>query len=292
MELKIINPPDGWLAKEIQWNNEELKAELQAKMADHENLVFTEETISDAKKDRAALNKLKNAFEGERKRVKKMYLEPYNRFEAQVKELTALIEKPIGFLDVQIREVEENRKARKREEIEALFVTIGFQCFVRLEQIWDEKWLNASVSMAKIEEQMKSEMYRIGEENATISRLSEYSFEAMDTYKRTLDLSMAIQEGQRLSEIQKQKEGYERTEKERAEKERAGVVGRAVIGAVAGTGMGKAADAPKAEREEQGQAESEKITLDFRVVATKGQLSMLKAFLIENRIQYGPVPNK
>lgn len=281
MELKIINPPDGWLAKEIQWNNEELKAELQAKMADHENLVFTEETISDAKKDRAALNKLKSAFESERKRVKKMYLEPYNRFEAQVKELTALIEKPIGSLDAQIREVEENRKDRKREEIEALFVTIGFQCFVSLEQIWDEKWLNASVSMAKIEEQMKSEMYRIGKEVATISRLSEYSFEAMDTYKRTLDLSMAIQEGQRLSEIQKQKEEYERTEKERA-----------VVGAVVGTGMGKAAYAPKAEREEQGRTESEKITLDFRVVATKGQLSMLKAFLIENRIQYEPVPNK
>lgn len=38
------------------------------------------------KADRADLNKLKKAFEDERKRVKKICMEPYTKFEQQVKE--------------------------------------------------------------------------------------------------------------------------------------------------------------------------------------------------------------
>ena len=37
----------------------------------------------------------------------------------------------------------------KREEIEELFVSIGFQSFVKLDMIWDEKWLNATVTLTK-----------------------------------------------------------------------------------------------------------------------------------------------
>lgn len=70
MELKILSPQESGFVKEIRWNHEELKAELTAKMQEYKNLVFTEETIGDAKKDRANLNKLKNAFEDERKRIK------------------------------------------------------------------------------------------------------------------------------------------------------------------------------------------------------------------------------
>ena len=71
MELKIISPQENGFVEEIKWNNEELKAEIAAKMKDYRGLVFTEESIAEAKKDRANLNKLKSAFEDERKRVKK-----------------------------------------------------------------------------------------------------------------------------------------------------------------------------------------------------------------------------
>lgn len=65
MELKIMSPQENVIAQEIKWNNEELKNEIAAKMADYESLVFTEETIKDAKKDRAALNKLRNLLRKE-----------------------------------------------------------------------------------------------------------------------------------------------------------------------------------------------------------------------------------
>lgn len=112
MELKIISPQENGFVEEIKWNNEELKAEIAAKMKDYRGLVFTEESIADAKKDRANLNKLKSAFEDERKRVKKLCMEPYNKFEQQVKEVTALIEEPIRLIDSQIKEVEQRKKKR------------------------------------------------------------------------------------------------------------------------------------------------------------------------------------
>ena len=164
MELKILSPQEGGFIREIQWNNMELKAEIEEKMQEYKSLAFTEDTIKEAKADRAKLNKLRTAFEDERKRIKKLCMAPYDAFEKQVKELIALIDEPIRLIDGQIKEVEEKRRNDKRREIEALFPSIGFQPFVTFDMIWDDKWLNATVSMAKIEEQMKSQLYKIGNE--------------------------------------------------------------------------------------------------------------------------------
>jgi len=162
MELRITNPQENWLTEQILWNNEDLKAAIAEKVKDYKTIAYTEDSLKDMKADRADLNKLKKAFEDERKRVKKICMEPYTKFEQQVKEITALIDEPIGLIDSQIREIDERRKAAKREEIEELFTSIGFQSFVKLDMIWDEKWLNATVTLPKIEEQMKSRMYQIG----------------------------------------------------------------------------------------------------------------------------------
>lgn len=280
MEFKILSPQDGNLVQDISWNNEELKAEISAKMKDYKGLVFTEETIKEAKKDRASLNKFRSAFEDERKRIKKLYMDPYNRFEQQVKEVIALIDEPIRLIDAQIKEVEENKKLQKRKDIEELFESIGLQNFVSLNQIWDEKWLNASVPMTKIEEQMKSEMYRIGNEVATISRLPEFSFEAMEVYKKTLDMNHAIQEGQRLADIQRRKAEQEAAIEEAKQKEEAQKTGE------------KSEAVSNDTKEPEALEEKTLHTIDFRVTATSDQLNLLKEFLLNNHIAYGPVPKK
>lgn len=281
MELKILSPQEGGFVKEIQWNNEELKAEISEKMQDYKNLVFTEETIKEAKKDRANLNKLKNAFEDERKRIKKLCMAPYDEFEKQVKELVALIDEPIRLIDNQIKEVEEKRRDEKRKEIETLFPTIGFQAFVTLDMIWDEKWLNATVSMAKVEEQMKSRMYQIGDDVFTIHGLPEFSFEAMEVYKKSLDLTKAIQEGQRLSDIQKRKATYE---EERRRKEEA-----AKQGSVHSAQEQEAVPAAQEAQSEAKEAEDDVVCLDFRVWGTRDQIMGLRQYMIGNKIRFGKV---
>ena len=288
MEFKIMNPQESLIAQEIQWNNKELKQEISAKMADYENLVFTEETIKDAKKDRANLNKLKTAFEDERKRIKKLYLDPYNKFEAQIKEVVALIEKPISLIDKQIKEVEENKKLQKRADIEKMFAEIGFQPFVTLEKIWDPKWLNATVTLSSIETRMKEIMFEIGSDVHTIKSLPEFSFEAMEEYKQSLSLVQAINEGQRLVEIQKRKAAQDE-ERRRKEEERAAAeeAERKAVEKALAEAVAEEMEAPAKPVEV---IQEPVYTLDFRVTATKEQLDLLKGFLQQNNITYGPVP--
>lgn len=293
MELKILSPQENGFIQEIKWNNEELKTEIAAKMEEYKGLVFTEETIKDARKDRANLNKLKNAFEDERKRIKKLCMEPYNQFEQQVKEVTRLIDEPICLIDSQIKEVEQAKKEEKRKRIEELFRTIGFQSFVSLDNIWDEKWLNATVSLTKIEEQMKTTMYRIGNDVATIHRLPEFSFEAMDMYKKTLDLSQAIKEGQRLADIQKRKAEHEaeqeRQRMEEAERQKKIAVAKAEE-------LPKEPNSPVEEHPmstsntDAVQAQPDELMyLDFRVWGTREQLLSLRDYMKKNNLKFGKV---
>lgn len=295
MELRIISPQEGGFLKEIKWNKEEVKTYVLEKTAVYKGLVFTEKDIKDAKKDCADLRKFKNAFENERKRIKKQCMEPYELFEQQIKELTAIIDDSIKLIDMQVKEVEESRKAQKREDIEGLFNSIGFQAFVTLESIWDSKWLNVTVPMSKIEEQMKSRMYQIGEAVYTISQLPEYSFEAMEVYKNTLDLPSAIREGQRLADIQKRKAQHEEDLHRKGEerKKEAERQKRAAEGTQrAEAGQESTGGKVKGEAGFMHGQEAQLHIVDFRVRATLGQLAMLKEFLVANKILYGPIPKE
>lgn len=214
MELRI----NTWKSPEvIDFNFKELKEEITNKSALYKNMVYTDETIKDAKSDRALLNKFKTALEDKRKEVKKQCLEPYNQFEKQIKELVAIIDEPVKLIGDQITEFEDREKAEKHEQIIELFNKAGFQSFVTLEQIYDPKWLNKSVSLKSIEEELTNTVYRIGHDVTTINSLKEYSFEALEHYKKTLDLAGAIAEGQRLADIQKRKLEHEAELKAREE---------------------------------------------------------------------------
>lgn len=288
MELKILSPQEGGFVKEIRWNNEELKTEIAEKMQEYKSLAFTEETIKEAKADRAKLNKLRTAFEDERKRIKKLCMAPYDEFEKQVKELIALIDEPIQLIDSQIKEVEQKRREEKRQKIEELFAGIGFQTFVTLDKIWDDKWLNSSVTLGKIEEQMKSRMYQIGSDYFTIKNLPEFSFEAMEVYKNTLNLTMAIQEGQRLSEIQKRKAAYEEEQRRKSAGAQNGTQTIQAEPQPAKSEKGKAEGFEGAAQQEERQ-EAQVFKMDFRVWGTKDQLMGLRQYLIDNKIKFGKV---
>ena len=217
MELKI-NAMETTNA--IKFNFEELKNEITTKSELYKNMVYTDDTIKTAKEDKASLNKFIKALEDKRKEVKKQWLEPYNNFEKQVKELVRIINEPVTLIGEQITAFEEREKAAKREEVERLFNEAGFEPFVRLEQIFDPKWLNKSVSLKSIATELKSIAERIKNDLAVLNEISEFQFEATETYKATLDISKAIAEKNRLVEMQKRKAEYaSQTEQESSEVE-------------------------------------------------------------------------
>ena len=228
MELRILSPQEGNFVKEIRWNNEELKAEIAEKMQEYKFIAFTEETIKEAKADRAKLNKLRTAFEDERKRIKKLCMAPYDEFEKQVKELIALIDEPIRLIDGQIKEVEEQRRIEKKGKVLEFYEeNIGtLKGVLPFEKIFRSEYLNATKSMKSITEEMQALFDRVNADLDTIEGFgSKYELQIKDAYLKTLDLSAAMQEKARLEEVERRlaerKQEEQRREAERAAREAA-----------------------------------------------------------------------
>lgn len=224
MELKIYNPSEenGFL-KAIEWNYEELKAELSQKLEDYKGLVYTEEQIKEAKADRAKLNALATAIDSKRKEIKKQCLQPYEAFEAQIKDLLAVIKEPVALIDSQIKGYEEEKKAKKLEEVKALFEKLKDAAgeeleFISFEQIFEDKFLNASLSLKMVETVISNKFNSIKCNLKTIADLKEYSFEATEVYKETLSLNEALEKAKYMVDIaEKKKAEEERKEQEKEE---------------------------------------------------------------------------
>jgi hypothetical protein len=294
MELRVNEVA---IPEKIDFNYEELKAELTSKVSFYETLVYTDDQIKDAKADKANLNKLKRALNDERIRREKEYMQPFNVFKAQINEIIGIIDKPIAVIDEQVKAYDEKRKAEKQKAIEVLFSQIGFQNFVTLEKIWDPKWLNASVSMKSIEDQMRSKMYEIGNGVLTLSQLPEFGFEATEVFKETLDINKAISEAKRMSEIAKAKaeaearrkaeeetrkaaeEARRKAEEERKAQERAAEEQRA---AKAMTPPEEVQPTPV----QESQPEPQKMVVKFEVELTTEDATALREFFQSRNITF------
>lgn len=287
MELRVNEVA---IPEKISFNYEELKAELTEKVAFYETLVYTDDQVKDAKADRATLNKLKKTLNDERIRREKEYMQPFNEFKAQVNEIIGIIDKPIAVIDKQVKEFEDQKKANKQNAIEELFATIGFQNFVTLEKIWDPKWLNASVSMKSIEEQMRSRMYQIGDDVLTLHNLPEFGFEATEVYKQTLDINKAIKEAQRMAEIAKAKAEAEAKKKaaeeaRKAEEERKAKEIKEEQTVIAPAEPNEQAVTPS-EPVQSADSTQERMVVRFEVLLTTEDAYALKEFFKSRSIEF------
>ncbi len=206
MELRVNELA---IPERIDWNYEELKAGLIKATEDYKGLVYTDANIKDAKKDVASLRKLKDALNSERIRLQKEYLAPFNAFKAQVDELIALVDEPVKAIDAQVREYTNQKIKEKAEAIEALITEKAFPKGFNIGPVRNPKWMNASYSLKKISEELDAAKDKILEDINTIDNIPEYSFEAMDVYKRTLDLRLAVSETQRLHIMAERKKAHE-----------------------------------------------------------------------------------
>ena len=83
MEFNLISPQT--FVNVIEFNYDELNNWIVEQVEQYKGLTYTDETIKNAKEDRAKLNKFRENIDNARKDVKKRYLEPYNKFEEKVK---------------------------------------------------------------------------------------------------------------------------------------------------------------------------------------------------------------
>lgn len=204
MEFNLISPQT--FVNVIEFNYDELNNWIVEQVEQYKGLTYTDETIKNAKEDRAKLNKFRENIDNARKDVKKRYLEPYNKFEEKVKTLLALIEEPAKAIDVQVKAYEENKKVEKRAEIEAFYnAVIGdLASLLTLDKIFNSKWLNATTSIKSVQTEIEQIIAKVKFDLATIKDLkSEWELTLIDTYLNTLDIAVALREKTRLEERKK-----------------------------------------------------------------------------------------
>ena len=276
MELKIN---EYQLPEKISFNFEELKCELQEKVSHYETLVYTDEQIQEAKKDKANLNKLKKALNDERIRREKEYMIPFNDFKAKVNEIISIIDKPIAVIDSQVKSYEEQKKQDKMDAIVEFFNSCEVPEWLHFSQIMQDKWLNASVSMKSVQNEILDRLEQVANDLATLSNLPEFGFEATEVYKTSLDMNKAISEAQRMSQIQKAKAEAE-AKKAEYEATQAAKLAEQVTEAE----IEKAMNPQEAEI-----VESAKQWIKFAAFVTVNQAKELKQFFDDRSIEFKAV---
>ena len=206
MEFIVKTDLENTIPSKIEFNFEDMKTELSERLEYYRNLTVTEDQIPAAKTERASLNKLKEAIEGKRKEIKKKYLTPYKEFEEKVKELVSLIDEPIASIDAQIKGFDDAKKNEKAERIKAYYDEYSgdMAVLVPLDKIWNPKWLNATYKYSDITSEIHNTLDKARNDIKVLKAMKlPYEENVIDVYLRTLDMSAALREKQRMEEQEK-----------------------------------------------------------------------------------------
>lgn len=206
MEFNAIATIDGEKQLIYIKDKDKLLTELAEQTAKYNALVVTEDGIKAAKQDRAKLNKLKTLIGERRKEIKKECLKPYEDFEAEVKEVLELLDKPISNIDKQVAAFDEKEKTEKKAELERFFRNNagGLLDIVAFDRIFNPKWLNKTVTLLAATQEIVAKIEEIRNGLTAISQLnSKFELQVKAKFLETLNLATALSENSRLEETEK-----------------------------------------------------------------------------------------
>lgn len=284
MEIRLVNPTEDGFLQKIDWNKAELEANVRSIVEAYQGLVYTEDTVSDAKNDRAALRKLLNEIEDRRKLVKKKCMEPYEVFENDLKDVTVLIKEQISIIDGQVKEYENGVKEEKKARLQDVYAeTIGELAEVLpFERVFETQYLNVSFKESKAATEIQEKIQRVKSDLAAIDALdSKYKLNAKDVYVRTLDMSQAMAENARLIKFEEQMEAEQQAQEERASESG---YNAPVPDKTADVQSEEPAEKPA---EKEALPEEKKYKATFYAIGTLQQLKDLQEYMKEHNIQFG-----
>lgn len=322
--MQIIMQPNE--IKPYDFNFEELKNELKQELEKYQNLVVVEEDLPKYKQDRANLNKLDKALNDERIRIERKHNEPFQDFKQKIEILRKMVKEPVDCLDDQLKKFEEKRKEEKKAKIEEKFNELNDIDQVKLSMVWNDSWLNSSVTMKKISDAISEFIEKIHAEIQAITDFqSDFEDQLQALYLKTFDLTKVLAKKNELdaavaqaeakrkaqeAEEARKKELEAQKEKERIEKEAQAKLD-AINAEIEQKKQTLASDVievksynsiedhlkdnpvkteffqPGSDQPVQQQAPEPLHTVVFKATGTKDQLMALKAFCKENKIELG-----
>lgn len=282
MEIQIYNPTNKQPLPQIQWNYAELKTWLSDGLKKYDGIVYDESQIAQAKRDRANLNKLADAIDGKRREMKATYLHPYEEFEAQAKELTAMVKTTADAIAAQIKAYDDFRKQEKQAEIIKVYdAMIGnLAALVPYERLHNPKWLNVTFSMGAVSDELARKIDSIFSGLASIDKLGlapDIAEQVKDVLLRKFDLAEALAEKER---IEKQREALARFN---AQQEARSAAERDEQTEPKHTPA--EAESPAMTRYSDDNTAEPIHTVVFRIRVTKTKLDLLGRFMRENGIR-------
>lgn len=201
-----------------------LKQELTDRLEYYRTLVVTEDGIKDAKADKAALNKLKAAIDGQRKEVKRQTMALYEPLEKECRELLSMIDEPIRAIDDQIKAFDEQKKQVKYAELVGFFEKVNTLDFVKIEHVLDPKWGNVTMKLDVLKDKMSGEIQRIVDDYAEIKKLyadSPMLTAIMQRFETTRDKGAALAYAAEIERKEQARREREAAERARLEAEQA-----------------------------------------------------------------------
>lgn len=300
MELKIYSPQDEGFLKKIEWNFEELKAEVSAASQEYAVSVYTDDTIKQAKTDRAKLNKFVDALNSKRTEIRKQLLKPDEQFGKEVKELAGIVQKAIDNIDGQIKDYERRQKEEKTAKIRDFYdanIHDDIEKYLPFERVMKPEYANASTSMKSIKEEILATIQKVDEGLAILNEVdSKYAGDMKKVFLCTYDIGAAMAERNRLEKEEEKRLVYEeelarqkaeRDAQMKAEAEHVMAAGRSAALMPSPAAIPIPEEQPAIET-----VEDSVNVVDFRVYATRDQLMKLKEFLKNNGIRFEPVPKQ
>lgn len=277
----------------IGFNFEEIKEKLNSELEIYKNMIFTEDSKTEAKKTIASLRKLKKSVNDKKLEVKKSFMIPYTNFEAQVKELDNLIDEPINFINNQVEEFERRRVEEKKALISEIYTEIMAEHeeasgYLPLQRIYDSKWENATTTKKAITEAIAERVDHVEKDLGIIHSMeSEFEDKGIEKYKSTLELSDAIEV---MNQYQKQKEEILRRQEEEA-KRKAEEEARKTSEAdsVIDTPMQEAPVTQTAPEEKFIEPKPVNNSIVYEIIADPFQIVQMEAFMRENGITFSRI---
>lgn len=240
----------------------------------YENVIFTEDSLKDAKNEKADVNKFKKKVSDFRKEITNKWNEPLQKFVETAKTTETMLTDTYNLIDNQVKAYEEKTKEEIKELCIFFFdeyaVSKGVE-FLKFEQMNMNITLGLATDKGQLTKKAKEEIALFIDkvvDDINLINTQEYIDEMMIEYKKDLNVSRAITDvKERHIELEKAKE-------EKESKKEQELTNEVMLEKIENLTV------PKVEEKEQ------ILEITFKVRGTKEKLREVKQFLENGGYDY------
>ncbi len=266
---------------EIEHNISEVKEYAHDLNNYYSKIIWSQETLKEAKDEKSNINKFKNSVADFRKNILADFKKPIELFETTAKETEKLLAETYETINLQVKKFEDETKEIIRKNCENYFNEYASNMEIDFVE-FEKMNLNITLGSAgtnlepkkAVKEEIEKFLMKIINDLELINIEEENKVEILTEYKKTLDVSNSILNvKKRIKAIEEEKRIQEELLKTKTNIN-SGV--EKVIAAVGKT------TAPIEVTETE--IDDKKYKMSFEVIGTKEQLKELKAYLIEKEL--------